>query len=415
MAIEFLSGTLLCKQKRSSRRARRKLRKQYLWLALVVFLLASTSTVQVRAQQPTVSVFPELATVPSVGLEFTVKITVQDIVNLAAWEFRLYYPNDILNGTSVTEGPFLRTEGTSTFFMLREFTDSYNETHGRIAVFSLRLNLDEPAVDGNGVLATITFKSKAKGGPSLIHLANVTLADPQANEIPCFTVDGEVEVNDEAQPIQSPLTMSDLRLTIESPENQLHFIYADPRRMTRAVATYDVASGGVVVGMCHNSQQQGFDTNSQWVSQEESDKGRLLFSEERVFMFAGPTTLWCVNYLEGHRLTPVYFNIESRGDQSYLKFIENSTGTAKVDRMASSIDFEHEDYFVFMALADQNNNKVFIGYGFDWKGTWSTGIYFKTIYPNIEAYTRSYYIMHWVDLNGDGIPQTSEMAQIASG
>ena len=209
--------------------------------------------------------------------------------------------------------------------------------------------------------------------------------------------------------------VSQLKLVIELAENQAYFIYADPHRMTRTVAAYDVASGSIVYGMCQNMQNQGFDTNPIWVSQNEPDRGRLLLQNQTVLMFGGPCPNWCVSYLKECRLTPTYFVEEQQSDGTHFKFVEKSTGAVKVDELAYSIDFEHEDYFVVMSLIDQNNNRVFVSYGFDWKGTWSAGIYLKAIYSNIQAYTNSYYVFHWVDSNADGIPQPNEMAQIATG
>jgi hypothetical protein len=79
------------------------------------------------------------------------------------------------------------------------------------------------------------------------------------------------------------------------------------------------------------------------------------------------------------------------------------------------VDFGHEDYFVIMTLKDASNNTIFISYGFDWKGTWSAGIYLKSIFSNIAAYTNQYYVVHWVDSSADGIPQPVEMTQVATG
>lgn len=209
--------------------------------------------------------------------------------------------------------------------------------------------------------------------------------------------------------------VSQLKLVIESAENQAYFIYADPHRMTRAVAVYDAVSGSIVYGMCQNVQNQDFDTNPLCVSQNESERGRLLLQNHTVLMFGGPRPHWCVSYLEEHRLMPIYFVEEQQSDGIHFKFVENSTGTVKVDKLVSNIDFEDEDYFVVMSLVDQNNNRVFISYGFDWKGTWSAGIYLKVIYSNIDAYTNSYYIFQWFDLNDDDIPQPNEMTQIITG
>jgi hypothetical protein len=164
--------------------------------------------------------------------------------------------------------------------------------------------------------------------------------------------------------------------------------------------------------MCENVQNQGFDTAASWVSQDSSDRGRLLLSNSTVLMFGSRYPHWCVDYLQEHNMTPVSFTIPVEGGQEHMKFVDTATGAAIVDVLRSSIDFDHEDYFVMMTLMDENSNQVFILYGFDWKGTWSAGIYVRDIYSDIASYTNQYYIMHWIDSNGDGIPQSNEMTQI---
>jgi outer membrane protein assembly factor BamB len=206
------------------------------------------------------------------------------------------------------------------------------------------------------------------------------------------------------------LAPSDIQYSVFKAEgNQAYFVYADPYRMTRAVASYDVASGSILYGMCDNAQNQAFDNYPQIVSQNATDRGRLLLSNKVVLLFGSRNPHWCVRYLEDKRLTPVYF--ENNG--THVKFIETATGANIVSRALSTIDFEHEDYFILMAAVDENNNHVFINYGFEWKGTWSSGIYFKSIYPNIQTYTNAYYVIHWIDTNADGLPQPNEMTQIA--
>lgn len=207
------------------------------------------------------------------------------------------------------------------------------------------------------------------------------------------------------------LAFSDLdSLVLKAGVNQAYFVYADPSRMTRAVATYDVASGSLVYGLCLNEQNQGFDTGAAWVSQGVSDKGRLLLSNKTVLMFGGWAPHWCVNYLQGIGLTPVSSSVTS----GHYKFVVTNTSAVLVD-FWQGVDFEHEDYFVMMTLKDANNNTIFISYGFDWKGTWSAGIYLKSVYSNIASYTNQYYVVHWVDSNADGIPQSEEMTQVATG
>lgn len=163
--------------------------------ASLLLVLAILTPTQANVLETTVSVSPATYTVPSIGSSFSVNISIQGVTNLKGWEFKLYYPNSILNGTEVTEGPFLKTEGVSTYFLLGEFTDDYNETQGRASVLCLRTgDPDLPGVDGEGVLATITFNSTSNGGPEVLHLADVKLTDPNATILPFIKVDGEVTV-----------------------------------------------------------------------------------------------------------------------------------------------------------------------------------------------------------------------------
>ena len=173
---------------------------------ILVFALALISLRPVKAQEATVYVSPAAYTASNVGSTFSVNISVQDVKNLYGWEFKLYYPNSILNGTTVTEGPFLKAGGQQTYFLVSNFTDDYYTTQGRLSVLCLRVNPDAPGVDGNGVLATITFNSTSRNGPEGLHLADVKLSDPNATRIPCVTVDGEVTVVPEF-PLTLPLLM----------------------------------------------------------------------------------------------------------------------------------------------------------------------------------------------------------------
>lgn len=65
-----------------------------------------------------------LTTVTSIGDTFSVNITISDVIDLAGWEFKLYYLPSNLNGTNLEEGPLLK-EGGSTFFAVINFTDNY--------------------------------------------------------------------------------------------------------------------------------------------------------------------------------------------------------------------------------------------------------------------------------------------------
>jgi hypothetical protein len=145
------------------------------------------------AQQATVSVVPASSTVPSVGSTLSVNVTVESVENLYGLQFTLYYPNNLLNGTKATKGPFLDTGGAISTLLVSNFTDSYNATYGLLRVLCLRTG-DVPGVNGSGTLATINFKSISTGGPAVLHLDEVALSDPNMTAISSTTVDGEVTV-----------------------------------------------------------------------------------------------------------------------------------------------------------------------------------------------------------------------------
>jgi hypothetical protein len=160
---------------------------------VLTILLAGTFISGAGAQQAAVRVVPASYTVPNVGLTFAVNVTVENVEDLYGWELKLYYPNNVLNGTSVTEGPFLKTGGIPTAFLVTQFIDSYNATYGLLNVLCLRTG-NVSGVDGNGTLATITFTSTSTDGTEILHLTDVKLSDSNTTAIPSTTADGEVTV-----------------------------------------------------------------------------------------------------------------------------------------------------------------------------------------------------------------------------
>jgi hypothetical protein len=69
-----------------------------------------------------------------------------------------------------------------------------------------------------------------------------------------------------------------------------------------------------------------------------------------------------------------------------------------------------QDMFVMESFIDSAGNKVFILYGYGWKGTFAAGQFFKfVVYPNIESYTDSYYVFKWIDNDSDGFVDLDEI------
>jgi hypothetical protein len=157
-------------------------------LIVVVFRATPTSTAMVTT---TIYVEPQ-SIIMRMEADFSVNITIANVVDLCGWDFRLYYSNSVLNGTSITEGSFLKTGG-NTYFYVANFTDTYNATHGLIrAVCTL---FAPTGVNGGGDLAKIGFKAKGTGETSL-KLADTVIVDSAfpPNEIPHVAYDGLVRV-----------------------------------------------------------------------------------------------------------------------------------------------------------------------------------------------------------------------------
>lgn len=163
-------------------------------MSSVALFLFTIAVANVKAKPTVVSVFPTSSTVPEIGVSFVINISIQDVIDLYFWELKFYYPNDILNGTGVEEGPFLKSGGKSTLFWVHEFKDSYDETRGCVWVSCTRTRPTIDGVDGDGVLVSITFNSTSLDGPSVLHLADVVLGNSETTQIRCTLSDGEVTV-----------------------------------------------------------------------------------------------------------------------------------------------------------------------------------------------------------------------------
>lgn len=141
---------------------------------------------------PTLYIDPQ-TTIAEVDETFSINVSVAEVTDLYGWEFKLYYLNDILNATEVTEGPFLKAGGNTYFTGGPSETEGilndYNTTHGRIHIWCTLLE-EIPGVNGTGPLATITFKA-TKTGTSNLALSKTFLINSKVIEIPHETIDGD--------------------------------------------------------------------------------------------------------------------------------------------------------------------------------------------------------------------------------
>ena len=101
----------------------------------------------------------------NMGDTFAINVNVADAVDLTSWQFDLGYDASILQATSVTEGLFLSSFGTTLFSPGFEFL-------GLISGVSDSFVDPSPYPSGNGVLATIQFTALTSG-ISALTLSNV--------------------------------------------------------------------------------------------------------------------------------------------------------------------------------------------------------------------------------------------------
>jgi hypothetical protein len=166
--------------------------KSFLLLFLIIlpiFGWATTSTV--GQEEPVLYVDPATVTVDP-GETFTVQVKVTNVLNLYTHQFKLSWNPSFLEVTSVTEGPFLSSEGSYvTYFKDRIWnTPDPMGVSGYLYVGSSLLG--EPATaaaSGKGTLATIEFLVKEKGNTAL-HLYETQLVSSLMVEMAHQTKDG---------------------------------------------------------------------------------------------------------------------------------------------------------------------------------------------------------------------------------
>ena len=94
-------------------------------------------------------IYPETSK-GNVGENFTIEVKVSNVTDLYGYEFHLRWNSTLLDCVEVSEGPFLKSGG-STFF-----TYKINNTKGSIVV-DCTLMGNVQGVDGTGTLATVKF------------------------------------------------------------------------------------------------------------------------------------------------------------------------------------------------------------------------------------------------------------------
>jgi len=136
-----------------------------------------------------VSISPMNTTVYSeIGTTFEVNITITNATDLYVWQAGISFNTTILEALSLEEGPFLKQKGTTLWT-----PSTIDNITGTIHYHASALTGNTTGANGNGVLGTITFKTKAYGN-SVIQLIEVILLNSHLTEIDRTLVHAAVNV-----------------------------------------------------------------------------------------------------------------------------------------------------------------------------------------------------------------------------
>jgi len=217
------------------------MRKKVILVALAVIFLSSLFPLRrgigLESPTTTIGVDPANNFGLNIGDTFSINITVSNVTDLKAWQFRLYYQSGVLNATDYEEGPFLQSEGINTFFFPVNFTDNYNATYGLVFLTCARyaLGVNVTGVDGTGSIASVTFKVVGGGG-SILHLEDTILADSAIppNHIPHTVIDGEAYVG------IVDVAVSDIDVPINIAKGTMALINVTAQNKGQLAETFDV-------------------------------------------------------------------------------------------------------------------------------------------------------------------------------
>ncbi len=178
---------------------KRHLLPAWLWFGLLAAAMGiALNGTTGAAQQTTVRLETPGGKVKLEDPAFTVSVVIDDVVNLAGFQFSLEFDPTVLEATAVQEGPFLGSSGREVMCGGTEIAAG----SARLLCVSVGATVSQGGVagpDGGGVLAVVEFIAVGEGETSL-GLRDVKLVEAEVDEsgapvgIPAATLDGVVTV-----------------------------------------------------------------------------------------------------------------------------------------------------------------------------------------------------------------------------
>ncbi len=123
------------------------------------------------------TIFLEGDRLATIGSNFTLTLSVQDVENLFSAPLYIRYDPKLVEFVEATEGTFLKQNGEQTIFTSTQMSDS-----GRVIV-GLKLGAGSKGTSGGGVLAKLEFKAKAAGKLSIAP-ERINFRNPEGERLP---------------------------------------------------------------------------------------------------------------------------------------------------------------------------------------------------------------------------------------
>ena len=154
-------------------------------LLIAVFIVSMVAVLPTSASSTMLSVEPpsiiDVNLIP--GETFSVNVTIADVVDLTAYEFKLGYDTSVLTATGITIGDF--------FSQYKIWIEEINDAEGYVK-YSVSLPFKTPplpGVSGSGILATVDFTVDSYG-ESALDLDGTKLVDSNGYPIYPEVYDG---------------------------------------------------------------------------------------------------------------------------------------------------------------------------------------------------------------------------------
>ncbi|MGQ9565284.1 MAG: hypothetical protein ACUVT5_01890 [Candidatus Bathyarchaeales archaeon] len=199
----------------------------------------------------------------------------------------------------------------------------------------------------------------------------------------------------------APVSFSAIRNLFDAPSGDVYFMY--PENNSSDHAAYDV-----VMNMCRNRPQMEYyyKPGDLYVDSAGYPRPNIIKRGKYMVFIGGPFSQECVNYYESTLQASVRLGYNG----TYIWWETNNKTILEDSVMKTSELDRHHDMFLLEYFIDADERGIFICYGYGWRGTWIAADYLlKVVLPNIDHYTRSFYVFKWVDKNNDTFPDVTEV------